>query len=79
MKLLTVRKAAEQLGVSPGLIYGLCARMRLRHERDGLGRGTIKIPEDAIDEFRRSVTVCDLDQGLPVRSRVPVKLKHLAV
>ncbi len=79
MKLLTVREAAEQLGVSPGLIYGLCARRRLRHERYGLGRGTIKIPDDAIDEFRRSVTVCDLDEGLPVRPRVPVKLKHLTL
>lgn len=80
MKLLTVREAAERLGISPGLVYGLCARKRLRHERYGLGRGVIKIPEDAIDEFRRSVSVCDHDEQDPgPKPAAPVKLKHLTV
>ncbi len=57
MKLFTVKEAAEALGLSSALIYGLCAAKRLRHERHGLGRGKIKIPEDAIEEYRRSVTV----------------------
>lgn len=75
MKLLSVQETADQLGISPGVVYGLCARKRLRHERHGLGRGTIKIPEDALDEYRQSVTV-DVEQreGMP-----PVKLKHLSV
>jgi excisionase family DNA binding protein len=77
MNLLTVREAADRLGVSAGLIYGLCARRQLRHERYGLGRGTIKIPEDAIDEFRRSVSVGGPDECPP--ARLPVKLKHLTV
>ncbi len=79
MKLLTVREAAERLGVSPGLIYGLCARKRLRHERYGLGRGTIKIPEDAIDELRLRVTVSSEDEQPTVRRPQPVRLKHLTV
>lgn len=57
MKLLTVKEAAEQIGVSAALVYALIARRKIRHERHGLGRGTIKIPEDAIEEYRRTVTV----------------------
>lgn len=57
MAILSVRAAAERLGVSTALIYGLCSSRRIRHERHGLGRGRIKIPEEAIDEYRREVTV----------------------
>jgi len=42
---LSVREAADRLGVSTALVYALCARKRIRHERHGLGRGTIKITE----------------------------------
>lgn len=79
MILLTVREAADRLGVSPGLIYGLCARRQLRHERYGLGRGTIKIPEDAIDEFRRSVSIGGTEDALSARPALSVKLKHLSL
>jgi excisionase family DNA binding protein len=47
MKLLTVREAAERLGISPSLVYGLCARRGLCHDQYGLGRGKILIAEDA--------------------------------
>jgi excisionase family DNA binding protein len=57
MKQLSVGEAAVQLGVSPSLVYGLCAQKRIRHERHGLGRGKIVIPEDALDEYRRQRTV----------------------
>jgi|SRR5665213_4497733 len=50
--MLTVKQAAEQLNVSQGLIYALCAQGKLTHERYGLGRGTIRIPESALAEFR---------------------------
>jgi excisionase family DNA binding protein len=77
MRLLSVKEAAARLGVSPGIVYGLCARRLLRHERHVLGRGRIKIPEDSLDEYRRSVTVA-------VAASVPpatpgVKLKHLSL
>lgn len=54
---MTVKEAAVRLGVSAATVYQLCAARRIRHERHGLGRGTIKIPDDALDEYRRSVTV----------------------
>jgi excisionase family DNA binding protein len=57
MRMLTVGEAAECLGVSVSLVYALCARKMLRHERHGLRRGVIRIPEEALDEYRRSVTV----------------------
>jgi excisionase family DNA binding protein len=57
MKGLTVREAAERLGLSVSLVYALCAAKRIRHERHGMRRGTIRIPEEAIEEYHRSVTV----------------------
>lgn len=77
MKLLSVREAAAVLGISPGLVYRLCSSRRLRHERFGLGRGTIKIPEDALDELRASATVKrDTEVG---SHDGRVKLKHLTL
>jgi excisionase family DNA binding protein len=69
--LLTVKEAAERLSVSDKLIYSLCAAGRIAHERYGLGRGTIRIPEEAIDEYRRQARVEGPAPTLPA-------LKHLS-
>jgi excisionase family DNA binding protein len=55
--MMTVKQAAGKLGVSPALVYALVAARRIRHERHGLGRGRIRIAEDALDEYRRRQTV----------------------
>ena len=52
--MLTVAQAAERLGVWRALIYSLVAARKLRHERIGLKRGVIRIPDDALDEYRLS-------------------------
>jgi excisionase family DNA binding protein len=77
MKTYSVAEAAQELGVSPGLVYGLCSRRRLRHERHGRGRGTIRIPEDAIEEYRRGVTVGPEQALAPPTPRRQLALKHL--
>jgi excisionase family DNA binding protein len=56
-KYLTVKVAAEALGMSRALLYALCQAKKIRHMRYGLGRGTIKIPPEALEEYRLSVTV----------------------
>ena len=80
MTLLTIKQTAERLSVSPALVYALCAQKRLRHERHGLGRGVIRIPEEAIEEYRRSHTV-EVETGgraeQPAPQPKPVKLQHL--
>lgn len=77
MALLSVREAAQRLGVSPPLVYRLCSARRLRHERIGLRRGRIRIPEEAIEEYRRSVTV-GASRAVPDPTRPRVrKLRHL--
>jgi excisionase family DNA binding protein len=65
---LTVKEAAERLGVSPGLVYALVRTGKIRHERHGTGRGTIRITEEALEEYRRAALVAPpaLD-GLPLR------------
>jgi excisionase family DNA binding protein len=55
--MFTVKETAAKIGVSGQLVYALCTSRRLRHVRVGLGRGTIRIPEDAVDEFLRGRTV----------------------
>lgn len=80
MRRLSVREAADCLGLSSALVYGLCARRRIRHERHGLGRGTIRIPEDAIEEYLRSVTVgAEKGAAPPPLTALPVRLKHLTL
>ena|SRR5215813_10739583 len=53
----SVAEAAVALGVSRSLAYSLCQRRKIRHERHGAGRGRIVIREDALQEYRASVTV----------------------
>jgi excisionase family DNA binding protein len=82
MKLLTVKMVAEQAGVSPGLIYELCARGVLPHVRLGRPgrRGTIRIDPDELAAFLAGM------RGGGVRSAVPppapsppVRLKNLSL
>ena len=68
MRTFSVSEVAEELGVSVGTVYSLCAAKKIRHERIGLGRGTIRIPEDAIAEYRRSVTVGAAGRDSPPES-----------
>ena len=80
--MLTVRQASEALSVSPSLVYGLVARGLLRCERYGLGRGTIRIPEDALAEYRERAratgTVFTHAAAAPPPPRCP-PLKHLTL
>ena len=55
--MFTVKQAAEKLGVSQALIYALVSARKIRHKRHGLGRGAIRITEDALDEYRGRCTV----------------------
>ena len=59
-KPLTVKEAAEHLGISRGLVYVLCRAGRIRHERHGTGRGTLRIEKAALDEYRAT---CSRDVG----------------
>jgi excisionase family DNA binding protein len=48
---LTVKQAAGQAQVSEQMIYYLCESRLLTHMRVGEGRGTIRIPRNALREF----------------------------
>jgi excisionase family DNA binding protein len=80
MQKYSVAGAAKELGVSAGTIYALCRARRLRHERIGLGRGKILIPEDALEEYRRSVTVAAEQSAPPPKPKVSQgQFRHLRV
>jgi excisionase family DNA binding protein len=72
--MLSVKQAAEQLGISVALVYSLCAARRLRHERYGLGRGTIRIPTEAIEEYRRN---CTKVPNEPARPQIRRRFRHV--
>jgi excisionase family DNA binding protein len=76
--LLTIAEAAEVLHLSGNTVRALCSSRKLRHERHGLGRGKILIPEDAIEEYRASATVrAATPTAAPPPDRAAVILKHL--
>ncbi len=74
--MLSVKQAAEKLGVSVSLTYSLITGRRIRHFRVGNGRGRIRIPEEAIGEYLARVTFAP-EQEDPPLAPVRVKLKHL--
>jgi excisionase family DNA binding protein len=70
--MLTVRECSKAMGISQALVYALCASGKIRHERHGLGRGTIRISEEALAEYRKTC------QAEPPRSAV-AGLKHIKI
>jgi excisionase family DNA binding protein len=72
--MLTVKRAAEILNVSPGLVYALCAQGKLEHERFGIGRGTIRIAESALADFRAGARPATHVKSAP---RTSASFKHL--
>ncbi len=53
MRPLTVKEVAAQLRISLALAYALIARNAIRHERHGRGRGVIRVPPEALEDYRR--------------------------
>jgi excisionase family DNA binding protein len=68
MDLLTVKQVAERLQVSEATVYQLCAKQKLAHARIGVGRGAIRIDEDALAAFIQASTVAC---GAPPAGKVP--------
>ncbi|MBI1213772.1 MAG: helix-turn-helix domain-containing protein [Alphaproteobacteria bacterium] len=77
--MLTVKQAAEALGVSTGLIYAMVSARKIDHIRVGLGRGIIRIPEEAIEEYRKRNSVLAEDVRRTELPMAPPVLKHLKV
>ncbi len=52
--MLTVKQVAERLNVSLSTIYGLVNQGRIRAHRIGTARGSIRITEDALQQYLES-------------------------
>lgn len=74
--LLTVQQAAARLSVSPALVYSLISGRKLRFVRVGNGRGRIRIPDEAIEEYLARATF-RVEEKKPTPPQAP--LKHLKV
>ncbi|HVX10002.1 MAG TPA: helix-turn-helix domain-containing protein [Pirellulales bacterium] len=66
---LTIKEAADVMGIGVRTVYSLVAAGKLRHSRFGAGRGTIRISREAIAECQRAAE--------PVKE-TPRDLKYLA-
>jgi excisionase family DNA binding protein len=82
--MFSVKQAAEKLGISVALVYSLCAARKIRHERHGLGRGTIRIPPEAIEEYRTARTIgagsaVAAASNPPAIKPPPPRLRHVRV
>jgi len=77
MQLFTVAEVSEQLNVSRGTIYNLCATGELPHRRIGIGRGCIRITEEDLKEYLDRKKVKGREDQPPAPKPSPVRLKHL--
>jgi excisionase family DNA binding protein len=69
----TVQEVARFLNVSPQTVYHLCHTRRLRHLRLGVGRGAVRIPASALDEFLTQATVRPHEPAAPKPHRAKLK------
>jgi excisionase family DNA binding protein len=76
---MTVKQAAEQLEMSIGLVYALCQAGSIRHTRVGMPgkRGTIRISEGAVAEYKRAREVGPAASRPISPPRPKVKLENL--
>jgi excisionase family DNA binding protein len=60
---MTVKEAAQRIGISASLVYGLCSLGLIRHSRHGRPgrRGTIRISVEAIAEY---MAACEKERPL---------------
>jgi excisionase family DNA binding protein len=75
---LTVKQVAERLGVSPDTVYALCQAKKLRHVRVGLGRGHIRVSEEAFADYLAGAAVGEERKPQPrPAAHQPARLRHL--
>ena len=51
MRLLSVREAAEHLGIAVSTVYDLVRQRKIGHHRVGTGRGRILLSEQALSPY----------------------------
>ncbi|MCA9073686.1 MAG: helix-turn-helix domain-containing protein [Planctomycetaceae bacterium] len=74
---MSVRDVATRLNVSPSCVYQLIESGQLRHHRIGVGRGTIRISEEGLNEYLQQ---CEAGVEERPSRRSPRKpLRHLKV
>jgi excisionase family DNA binding protein len=54
---LTAKEVAQRLAVAKTTVYLLCSESKIAHIRVGIGRGAIRISEEALEEFIKNATV----------------------
>ncbi len=54
---LSVKEVAERLNVSLGTVYALVSKGTIKAFRIGIGRGTLRIPEESLDAYLKGAEV----------------------
>jgi excisionase family DNA binding protein len=71
---VTVKQAAQRIGISASLVYELCNLGVIRHGRHGRPgkRGTIRIEDEAVAEYMK---MCQREGSRPA----PLPLRHITL
>ncbi len=79
--MLTVKAAAERMGISESLVYELCACGSLPHVRIGRpgSRGCIRLTEADIQEFLASQKVGGSATAKAAKARQKKVFKHVVI
>jgi excisionase family DNA binding protein len=77
--MLTVKQAAEKIGISTNLVYGWCEAQLLPHYRIGRqgSRGAIRIAESDLEAFIAARKQGERRTPPPSCKRKPVNLENL--
>jgi len=83
-KYLKARQFAETYSIAVTTVYAMCAGGRLPHIRLGTGRGTIRIPTDALDQVVAADVAIQDHPVAPAAQPKPAKpakpaLKHMKI
>ena len=79
--MMTVKAAAEKMGISDSLVYELCACGSLSHVRIGRpgSRGTIRISEADIDTFLENQKVGGTVPSRAMTTKQTKVFKHVMI
>ena len=70
---LSVKQAAQRLGIDESTVYRLCRSRKIPHRRLGSGGGRIAFTAEDLSAYLES---CQVPMGEPETFVLPVRLKH---
>lgn len=75
--IITVKQAAEILGITPGAVYDLIHASKIGHYRIGNGRGSIRFRREDVKDYLESCFHAPRSADVPIRAKSRRKVPSL--